>query len=492
MEGKPTFAPTYCATVLRPAFAHARLDHMGRVDQAHGVMLAEVGLLEGAAAAAILGTLARIDAELAGSNRADAGAHEDLFFLRESLLIEALGPDVGGRLHLARSRNDLEATLFRLGTKERLRNALRQLQDFIQTMLDLAERERDTLIVAYTHGQPAQPSTLGHYLAAMIEIQLRHMRRILAAYDDVDLCPLGAAAITTTGYAVDRTRTADLLGFRAVQENAYGCIAGVDYLTATFAALRLALLDMGRLCQDLTFWCGFEVNQLRAPDGFTQISSIMPQKHNPLAIEHARALASIAAGQCQTVIDTVHNTPFADMADAEAPTQQAGQTAFATFGRAVTLLSAFVAGLTVNEDSVRRNIDASCITMTELADSLVRHEGISFRTAHHVASDVAGMMIERRIGMAALTVALIGPVFETHAGRPLRMSDAALRRFVSPENFVAVRATLGGPAPATLQSCLDRYRSALNGHARRIEMLEDAETDSLKRLRAAVSDVMTT
>lgn len=481
-----TFAPAYRAAVLQPGFAHIRLDYMQRVDRAHAVMLAETGLLRRQAASAILAALAVIDCDIAAAGRKDAGRHEDLFFLREHLLIEAVGPDIGGSLHLARSRNDLEATIFRLGVKECLRETLRQFQDLIGAMLSLAERERDTLIVAYTHGQPAQPSTLGHYLAAMVEIQLRHMRRMLAAYGDVDLCPLGAAAITATGFAVDRDRVADLLGFRGVQENAYGCIAGVDYLTATFAALKLALLDLGRFCQDLAFWCGFEVGQLRAPDGFVQVSSIMPQKRNPLAIEHARTLASIAAGQCQAVIDTVHNTPFADMVDAETPTQQAGQVAFETVGRVAGLLSAFVAGLTVNAENVRRNIDASCITMTELADSLVRREGVPFRTAHHVTSQLARVMIDRRIGMAELSIDLIAPIFEQHAGGRPTMTDDELRHLVSPENFVAVRTTFGGPAAATLRTSLERYRSRLSAFGREIDALEEAEAASLIRLDEAV------
>ncbi len=488
--GTGAFAPEYTAVVLRPSFAHVRLDHMQRVDHAHAVMLREAGLLGPAEAAAILSSLAKIDARLAKSRGHDAGAHEDLFFLREHLLIEAVGSDIGGSLHLARSRNDLEATMLRMGVKEHLRHALRQLRDLLRSMLALALKERDTLIVVYTHGQPAQPSTLGHYLAAMIEIQLRHTRRIMATYEDVDLCPLGAAAITTTGFATNRQRVCDLLGFRAVQENAYGCIAGVDYLTATFSALKLALLDIGRLCQDFAFWCGFEVGQLRAPDGFVQISSIMPQKRNPLAIEHARTLASIAAGQCQTVIDTVHNTPFADMVDAEAPTQFAGKMAFETFGRVTTLLSPFIEGLRVNSENVRRNIDASCITMTELADTLVRVEKIPFRSAHHLTSQLARMMIERKLSMSDLTVDLIAPLFEAHADRALIMTDADLQKSVSAENFVSVRKTYGGPAASTLQSSLERHLVALDGFSGEIEALEAAEQTSLERLEHSVMEII--
>src|SRR5690606_2854807 len=235
-------------------------------------------------------------------------------------------------------------------------------------------------ILAYTHGQPAQPTTLGHYLGSFIEGLLRHCTRIAAAHDVVDLCPLGAAAITTTGFGIARSRVAELIGFAGIQENSYGCIAAVDYLSGAYSALKLAVLDIGRLCQDFAFWCSFEVDQLRVSDGYVQVSSIMPQKRNPLALEHLRTMASLAAGQCEVVIGTVHNTPYADMVDAEAPTQHAGTTAMETFGRVTRLLNGVLGGITVNPASVKRNIARSTATMTELADSLVRLEGVSFRT----------------------------------------------------------------------------------------------------------------
>jgi argininosuccinate lyase len=481
----------YRETVLQALFAGAwaHLDDMRRVDRAHATMLAEQGIISRNDAVAILTALDGLHIELKSETHTDAGQHEDLFFLREARLIAAVGEDRGGSLHLARSRNDLEATLFKLSLKRRLREALQQLARLLEVLVSVAQRERETIIVAYTHGQPAQPTTFGHYLAAMIEVQLRHAERLLAAYGIADLCPLGAAAITTSGFPVDRQRVASLLGFADVQENSYGCIAAVDYLTATFSALKLSLIDIGRLCQDFAFWCGFEVGQLRAPDGYVQISSIMPQKRNPLAIENARTLASIAVGQCETVIGTVHNTPFADMVDAEAPTQRAGSDAFDTFARLTKLLTGFVPGLSVNHAAVRRNIEASGITLTELADTLVREDGISFRMAHHVTSHLAQLMMRESLTMSQLTVNHLQQAFQKFVGRRSSLDDEALRHAVRPETFIAVRETFGGPGP-------DALNRSLAGYAVRLTSLKDAgnalsrqETLSLERLDAAIASL---
>jgi argininosuccinate lyase len=201
---------------------------------------------------------------------------------------------------------------------------------------------------------------------------------------------MGAAAITTTGFPISRERVAELLGFARVQENSYGCIAAVDQLAAAYSALRILFLNIGRLTQDLAFWTSFEVGQARAPDGFVQVSSIMPQKRNPLAVEHLRTMASLGAGHCGTVLGALHNTPFADMVDAEGPTQSAGHAAFDMAGRVLPLLAALLDGLTIDAARVRANTDASCATMTELADSLVRLEGLPSATRMRSARSSPG------------------------------------------------------------------------------------------------------
>jgi argininosuccinate lyase len=197
-------------------------------------------------------------------------------------------------------------------------------------MIDAADRQKSTLIVAYTHGQPAQPTTFGHYLAAAIEILIRDMERFAEARKIVDLSPMGAAAITTSGFPIDRARVAHLLGFSAPLRNSYSCIASVDYTTSTYSAIELMFLHLGRLIQDFQFWTSFEVGQIYVPNALVQISSIMPQKRNPVPIEHLRHLASQTFGRARTVLDVMHNTPFTDMNDSEGETQGMGYEAFAS------------------------------------------------------------------------------------------------------------------------------------------------------------------
>ncbi|MCJ7874175.1 argininosuccinate lyase [Phaeobacter sp. J2-8] len=454
--------PTYRDTVLAPLFDGVKTHfagHMATINRAHLVMLAETGILPPGDARALAGALADIEAEVDIEALQYTGEHEDYFFLVEAMLRERLG-DLGGALHTARSRNDMDHTLFKLGLRRRTDAMLAALHGLADALIAKAEAERDTMIVAYTHGQPAQPSTFGHYLGAVIEVLLRDIARVEAAAEGLEHCPMGAAAITTSGFPIDRGRVADLLGFEAPLLNSYGCIASVDYVTALYSALKLVFVHLGRVVQDMAFWSAFEVGQLYVPNALVQISSIMPQKRNPVPIEHMRHMASVAAGRCDAIVNTMHNTPFTDMNDSEGEVQQAGYGVFDHGGRMISLLTAFLPACSINADRVAQNTDAACITITELADTLVRQEGLTFRQAHEIAATTARAVIGRgvplRDGFDAFSAA-----FAEVAGRDPALTQGAFGTAVSARNFIDQRDRPGGPAPAAMDAALTEYRATL-------------------------------
>lgn len=455
--------PTYRDTVLAPLFEGVKTHyavHMGAINRAHLVMLAETGILSPEDASAIAGALRDIESEVDIAALNYTGEQEDYFFLVEAELRQRLG-DLGGALHTARSRNDMDHTLFKMALRERGVSFLRQIEALAGALIDKARDEQDTLIVAYTHGQPAQPTTFGHYLGAAIEVLLRDAERLQAAMDGFDHCPMGAAAITTTGFPIDRGRVADLLGFEEPLLNSYGCIASVDYVTAFYSAMKLVFLHLGRVIQDLQFWSSFEVGQLYVPNAFVQISSIMPQKRNPVPIEHLRHLASVTVGRCDTIVGVMHNTPFTDMNDSEGEVQQAGYATFESGGRVVSLLAALIPACSIRADRVRANMDAACVTITELADTLVRDEGLTFRQAHEIAASTARAVIADGAALGEGYDAF-ARAFEAEAGRAPALTAAAFAEAVVPETFVARRDRPGGPAPAALSAALDIYAQSLN------------------------------
>ncbi|WP_309086482.1 argininosuccinate lyase [Chelativorans sp.] len=485
--------PVYKETVLKPLFDGAKAHHVDgfrAIDRAHLVMLAETGILDAEQAAAIAKALVDIDREVDVASLTYTGEVEDFFFLIEKELKARLGPDLAGRLHTARSRNDIDHTLFKLALKERIDVLLAKAQNLLEALIEAAEREKETLIVAYTHGQPAQPTTFGHYLSAVVEVLIRDIERVHAGREIVDLSPMGAAAITTSGFPIDRTRVAGLLGFSAPLQNSYGCIAAVDYTTATYGALELMFLHLGRPIQDLQFWTSFEVGQVYVPNALVQISSIMPQKRNPVPIEHLRHLASQTFARARAMLDIMHNTPFTDMNDSEGETQGVGYQAFDSAYRVLDLLSALIAQIRIDPARVGQNIRRSCITVTELADSLVRREGLSFREGHDIAAAVARAVVAMDGDLSADGYPTFTKAFAEATGRQTKIDEKTFAELVSPEHFVAVRTRFGGPAPEPLAAALKGYGHEAEAFARYAVRNAERKANAARELDARFAALM--
>jgi argininosuccinate lyase len=312
------------------------------------------------------------------------------------------------------------------------------------SLLSVAALNRETVMAVHTHTQLAQPSTVAHYLLGVVEQLERDAARLKAAWRTTNRNPLGACAITGTGFPIDRQLTSELLGFEGPTVNTYGSIATVDYLLESASAAVVLLVGLGRFVQDLLLWGTAEFDYVRFGDGFVQSSSIMPQKRNPVAIEHARALGSKALGQAQAIVTTVHNTPFGDVVDTEDDLQPLVASAFRDANRAVGLLAAAMQTAEFDAKRLEARAAAGGTTLTELADTIARDHNVPFKTAHAIAGRVLRAGIDS--GAAPLSATVAAVTMEL-VGRPLLYAEAELRRILSARHFIEVRKTLGGPAP---------------------------------------------
>ena len=472
------FAPEYVKNVLNDNFEDAKellLAPLMAINYAHLVMLAERGIISAADARALRDALDGISLDRVRQVLYD-GTYEDLFFYIERLIDQACGADIAGRLHTARSRNDLAMTMYRMRQREFIAVLASATLDLREALIALAERHKQSVYGAHTHTQPAQPTTIAHYLLAIIEQLERDSVRLAAAYDATNRNPLGACAITGTAFPIDRDRTSELLGFSGPTGNTYGSIATVDYLLESVSATSVLMVGLGRVIQDLLLWCTMEFGYLRLSDGFVQGSSIMPQKRNPVALEHARAIGSKAVGQAQAIITTVHNTPFGDIVDTEDDLQPLVATMFRDATRMVVLVAAAMRLAEFDVEQLAARAGEGGTTLTELADTLVRDHGLPFRSAHGIAALVLKARTEDP--QVALSGAL-EKASQAILGRPLQYSESQLQRILSPAHFVEVRTTHGGPAPsetsraiAESSRLLQRDRDAWKSRRARLEQAE--------------------
>ena len=456
--------PVYAAHVLRPAFEDARrllFGPMLAANAAHLVMLAETGIVAAADAGRALAAL-RAVAERGAEAFAYAPAVEDLFFAVERELIALAGAQAGGNLQIARSRNDLDAAMCRLMLRDLVLEATRQVLDLRAAILVLARTHLETLMPGTTHTQPAQPTTLAHYLGGVLGPLERDTERLRALYGRVNRSPLGAAAFTTTGFPIDRELTARLLGFEGLVENGYDAVGAADYMVEASGVLMTAAASLSRFVHDLLVWARPEVGVVRIADAFVQISSIMPQKRNPVVLEHVRARIGYVYGDAATVATMVHGSAFGDTVDVEDPIYVPLARCFAAMAAVLELLTAVLDSIEIDRDVLAGRAGLGFTTSTELADVLVRDHGLSFRTAHTIVAAVVKDAHSRGVDAGAITAAMIEAAAGATTGQPVGIADESLRTALDPSRFVAVRAVIGGPAPSTVAESLDRATRRLD------------------------------
>ena len=428
------FAPEYVTNVLNDNFEDAKvlfLSPLMAIEYAHLVMLATQRIISSKDAHTLRKALDSISLTEVRRVAYD-GSYEDLFFYIDRLIAAACGDEVAGRLHTARSRNDIDMTMYRMRQREFILGLMRATLDLRQSLLDLADAHRDTVFAVHTHTQRAQPTTVAHYLLAVIEQLERDTTRLKAAYETTNQNPLGACAITGTGFDIDRTLTSDLLGFSGPTRNTYGSIATVDYLLEATSATSVLLVGLGRFVQDLLLWATSEFDYLRLGDGFVQCSSIMPQKRNPVAFEHARAIGSKALGQAQAIVISVHNTPFGDIVDTEDDLQPLVFSMFRDATRMVKLVAAAMRTAEFDAEAARskrrRRLDD--------ADRARRYARARSRPA--VQDRARDRLAPGRGAAPQPRAAAVGAPGEATSGvleAPLPYTDRDLETILSPRHF---------------------------------------------------------
>jgi argininosuccinate lyase len=479
-------SPEYVRLVLNENFEDAKaqfLVPLMAINYAHLVMLVERGIVERKDGRSIRQALDAIVLDDVRSATFD-GSCEDLFFYVERLIAQACGPDGAGRLHTARSRNDIDMTMYRMLQRDMVLELIDRTLVLRGVLIGLAEAHRETVFAAHTHTQPAQPSTIAHYLLGVIEELERGVTRLRAAFVTTNRNPLGACAITGTAFPIDRARTSALLGFDGPTGNTYGSIATVDYLLENVSAAAVLLAGLGRVVQDLLLWCTHEFGYLRLADDLVQCSSIMPQKRNPVSLEHARAIGSKALGQASAILLTVHNTPFGDIVDTEDDLQPLVARMFRDATRAVALVAASMAKAELNVEKLAERAEQGWITVTELADTLARDHGLPFRDGHAIA---ARLIAAARTQAGQPLADLLRTVSKEVVGRAIVYDEPALATILSPRHFVEVRKTLGGPSPSETRRALGVSQELLATDEAWLLATREKLTAAANELKAAAS-----
>ena len=423
-----------------------------RGSMAHARMLAQVGVLSPQEAEQITAGLQQVQAEIEAGQMRFQVSLEDIHMHVETRLTELIG-DVGKKLHTGRSRNDQVATDVRLYTRESIDAIVAGIVRLEQALLDLAEREAETILPGFTHLQVAQPVTFGHHLLAYFEMLHRDAQRLVDARRRVNVLPLGAAALAGTTFPIDREFVARELGFEGVAENSLDAVSDRDFAIETVFSLSLLMVHLSRFAEELILWSSPQFGFIELSDSFCTGSSIMPQKKNPDVPELVRGKSARVIGALQTLLVLMKGQPLAynkDNQEDKEPLFDALDTARGS----LKVFAEMLPEMTVRRENMREAALKGFATATDLADYLVR-KGVPFRTAHEVVGKAVRHAIEAGCNLEDLPLAVL------QGFSPLIEAD--VQDVLTLEGSVDARNHIGGTAPAQVRAAIGRARQRLAG-----------------------------
>jgi len=417
---------------------------------AHAKMLTKVGILNDAELNDIINGLNQVQTEIEAGEFQWSIKQEDIHMNIEARLTSLIGI-TGKKLHTGRSRNDQVATDIRLYIRDEIDSILPEMKRLQTGLVELAEREADTIMPGFTHLQTAQPVTFGHHMLAWFEMIKRDVERLEDCRKRVNTLPLGSAALAGTTYPIEREYTAELLGFERITENSLDGVSDRDFAIEFTAFAATLMMHMSRFSEELVLWSSAQFQFIDLPDRFCTGSSIMPQKKNPDVPELVRGKSGRVYGHLMSLLTLMKSQPLAYNKD----NQEDKEPLFDTVDTVKGSLRAFadmVPAIQVKREMTYEAAKRGFSTATDLADYLVG-KGLAFRDSHEVVGLAVAHGIQTGEDLSEMSL-------ETLQGFCDRITDDVFE-VLTLEGSVAARDHLGGTAPNQVRAAAARAKTYL-------------------------------
>lgn len=418
--------------------------------KAHAAMLASVGVLTSSESDAIVDGLDQILEDIKKGNFSWSQTLEDVHMNIEARLTERIG-DAGKKLHTGRSRNDQVATDIRLYLRHGIDDLSQHMSALLESLLNLAEHEYDTIMPGFTHLQVAQPITFGHHMMAWVEMLRRDQGRLADCRKRMNVMPLGAAALAGTTFPIDRYFTTEQLGFDAPAENSLDAVSDRDFAMEFISVASIIMIHLSRMSEELIIWSSAQFAFIDISDAYCTGSSIMPQKKNPDVAELTRGKSGRVIGNLMTLLMIMKGQPLAynrDNQEDKEPLFDSLDTVVA----AVRVFAGMVPQLSVRSDNMLKAASQGFSTATDLADYLVRKD-IPFRDAHEI------------VGKAVQAAEKSGHDLADMSLSELKSFSNQIEEDVfdvlTLEGSVSARDHIGGTAPKQVLAAIKRMREIM-------------------------------
>lgn len=452
--------------------------------QAHAIMLAHQGIISDVDLRHILKGLHNAETDFHNGTFHLEPEREDVHMNVESYLIKQAGREYGGKLHTARSRNDQILADARLYIREQLLHTQGGLSRLCRAFLAVAKAHSESVMPGYTHTQHAQPISLGFWASAYVSMFLRDCKRLNAAYEIVNVNPLGACALAGTSFPTDRRLTAELLGFASVHEHALDVISSRDFIAEPLCALALLTANLSRLGEELVYWTSYEFGMAVFDDAYASGSSIMPQKKNPDLAELVRGRTGHIYGALMNHLTNLKGLPMGynrDLQEDKPPLWDA----FDIIQSCLGILPDILKTLDFQTDRMESLANANFATATELANHLVRECGLAFRECHEIVGGVVGDLVT------------MGKPFQDWEQtqrllqqRGVKLSIPQLQAILDPKRALRNYQSLGSTSPEEVKRMAAEFEEKLNDIDVQIETRQAATQTAHKRTRQIIEKVL--
>ena len=456
-------------TSINDDYAILYYDILG--SEAHSIMLYEIGFLTLVDLKKILHGLEEVKRN---PDVLSTDSYEDIHEALEAFIIQKVGNKSGGKMHTGRSRNDQVVLDIHMKIREDINNICTVIIDLIDSLLEKAAENIETIMPMYTHLQQAQIGTFSHFLLSYADALFRDMDRLMTAYGRVNRSTLGACAVGGTSINIDRNKTADLLGFHGVVINSIDATHSRDTLIEFATALCILITTFARMAEDFIIWSTVEFGYIDISDKYSSTSSAMPQKKNPDAMELVRAKAATATGNMITMFSIVKSLPSGYSRDLQDLKPVLWRTSTVAL-ESTKIMNSVIRSIEVHKERMKEVAENSYAISLDIAEQLVMRKGIPFRSAHKVI----GALVERAANKNNMPLNMLQ---KEDVNAALKKIESDLQphevtqiiKEMTPNKALELRVSFGSPNPKQQQ---DMINSAYNRLAVYIQELSKRKKD---------------
>ena len=437
-------------TSINDDYAILYYDILG--SEAHSIMLYEIGFLTLVDLKKILHGLEEVKRN---PDVLSTDSYEDIHEALEAFIIQKVGNKSGGKMHTGRSRNDQVVLDIHMKIREDINNICTVIIDLIDSLLEKAAENIETIMPMYTHLQQAQIGTFSHFLLSYADALFRDMDRLMTAYGRVNRSTLGACAVGGTSINIDRNKTADLLGFHGVVINSIDATHSRDTLIEFATALCILITTFARMAEDFIIWSTVEFGYIDISDKYSSTSSAMPQKKNPDAMELVRAKAATATGNMITMFSIVKSLPSGYSRDLQDLKPVLWRTSTVAL-ESTKIMNSVIRSIEVHKERMKEVADNSYAISLDIAEQLVMRKGIPFRSAHKVI----GALVERAANKNNMPLNMLQ---KEDVNAALKKIESDLQphevtqiiKEMTPNKALELRVSFGSPNPKQQQDMIN-------------------------------------